>query len=292
MKVSCDSKGLVPNSRAALLGLSVGDALGEQLADHAADARAHCLPPGPWPWTDDTEMACSVWHVLDCHGNVDSAVLASSFAAHYDPARKYGRSVDRMMAAVSRGADLRVLAAETFNGSGSWGNGGAMRVAPLGAYFHGDPARAASEAAESARVTHTHPEGVAGAIAVAVAAAVPSSGADLLREVLAYTPPGDVHNGVSHAVSLLGARAEDAAAELGTGARISAPDTVPLALWVAATHSADYEEAIWTAASVAVDVDTVCAIVGGIVATRVGEQGIPAAWRAAAEPLPTWLERP
>ncbi len=37
------------------------------------------------------------------------------------------------------------------------------------------------------------------------------------------------------------------------------------------------------------DVDTTCAIVGGIVAARVGMAGIPAAWRAASEALPEWV---
>src|SRR5262245_24425657 len=53
------------------------------------------------------------------------------------------------------------------DGPGSWGNGAAMRVAPPGAFFAGDPAEAAWQAALSATVTHTHPEAVAGAIAAA-----------------------------------------------------------------------------------------------------------------------------
>jgi hypothetical protein len=36
-------------------------------------------------------------------------------------------------------------------------------------------------------------------------------------------------------------------------------------------------------------VDTTCAIVGGIVAARVGTEGIPAVWRAASEALPEWV---
>ncbi|MFE6489796.1 ADP-ribosylglycohydrolase family protein, partial [Streptomyces sp. NPDC057757] len=54
-----------PNGPAldALNGLSVGDALGAQFFVPET-ARAHFAsrtePPGPWPWTDDTEMACSV----------------------------------------------------------------------------------------------------------------------------------------------------------------------------------------------------------------------------------------
>lgn len=280
-------------ARASLVGTSVGDALGEQVY-LGSDAIARRLPPAPWHWTDDTEMACSVWHVLRVDGHIDADALAASFVAHYDVDRNYGPGVDAMMREVRRGANLRELSAQTFGGMGSWGNGGAMRVAPLGAFFAGDPARAAEEAAVSAAVTHTHPEGVAGAVAAAVAGALVASletvePAALLADVLRHTPPGTVHEGIATAAAMLDATPAEAAAALGTGRLLSAPDTVPLALWVVARHPDDYEEAIWTAAPVAEDVDTVCAIVGGIVAGRVGEHGIPVAWRTATEPLPEWV---
>lgn len=273
----------VQQAKASLLGLAIGDALGEQVY-LPANAIARRLPPGPWRWTDDTEMACSVLSVLATHGRVDPDALADSFVRHYDVDRGYGRGMDVMMRDVRRGANLRDVARDTFGGTGSWGNGGAMRVAPLGAWFAGDPDRAAEEAAVSASVTHTHPEGVAGAVAVAVAAA----GGDL-AEAARYTPPGEVLDGLRKALAMPDANPSDAAAALGTGGQISAPDTVPLALWIAARHPNDYTEAVWTAAAVAEDVDTMCAIVGGIVAARVGEAGIPPEWRAACEPLPAWV---
>jgi ADP-ribosylglycohydrolase len=280
-------------ARASLRGLAVGDALGTALDDLRTGAESRTPPPAPWCWTDDTEMACSILHVLAAHGRLDVDALAASFVDHHDADRGYGPGVDAMMREVGRRrVSLRVLAKETFGGSGSWGNGGSMRVAPLGAWFAGDPATAAREAAESARVTHTHPEGVAGAVATAVAASLAASGApvtEVVDGILAHTPPGAVRDGVETATSLAGASPADAAARLGTGSRVSAPDTVPLALWVATRHLDDYAEAVWTAAAVADDVDTVCAIVGGIVAGRVGSAGVPADWREACEPLPTWV---
>ena len=68
------------------------------------------------------------------------------------------------------GTDWRDAARRPFRGAGSMGNGAAMRVAPLGAWFADDVARAVDEARRSAEVTHMHPEGIAGAVAVAVAA--------------------------------------------------------------------------------------------------------------------------
>ena len=270
---------------AGLLGTAVGDALGDglYLRDNAIHRR---YPPAPWRWTDDTEMACSVFRVLDTHGHLDPDALAASFVAHHDVDRGYGTGIDVMMRDVARGANLRDLATRAFNGTGSWGNGAAMRVAPLGAWYAGDPARAAAEAAVSAAVTHTHPEGIAGAVAIAVAASAPPE--HMFAEVLRHVPPGDVRTGVEKAATLAATPA-DAAAELGTGRRVSAPDTVPLALWVVARHPHDYEEAVWEVAALAEDVDTLCAIVGGVIAARVGVDGIPAAWRQSVEPLPSWV---
>jgi len=278
----------------ALLGTAVGDSLGDQLhlpADHSSMVERR-LPPAPWRWTDDTAMACSVLHVLVRYGEIDADALAASFVAHYDVDRGYGRGVDTMMREIGNGASLRELARSSFGGTGSWGNGAAMRVAPIGAWFSDDLVTAAWQADLSARVTHTHPAGVAGAVAVAVAAAASPrcTPAELFAAVLDLVPAGDVREGIVTARDLPpSTSAVEAAGVLGNGRQISAADTVPLALWLAARHLDDYPEAVWSAAAVAEDVDTMCAIVGGIVATRVGVAGVPREWRLASEPLPDWL---
>ena len=273
----------------SLRGLAVGDALGAQFFVPAN--RPHLdnrtTPPPPWAWTDDTEMACSVYAVLAAHGTIDQDALARAFAGHHDFDRGYGPATNRMLRLVREGGDWRTLAADLFDGRGSWGNGAAMRVAPLGAFFAGDPARAAAEAARSATVTHTHPEAVAGAIAVAVAAALPPAPpAAYLRTILPYVPPGTVHAGIAEAITLLGHPAPDVALVLGNGRLVSAADTVPFALWCAATHREDYAAAFWATASAGGDIDTTCAIVGGIVTGPP-----PPAWLAACEPLPPWTPK-
>lgn len=274
---------------ASLLGTAVGDAYGYAV-ERSGGAEP---PPAPWRWTDDTEMACSVVHVLAVHGKLDAGALDESFLAHYHEDRDYGPGVNGMMRETTRrGATLSQLATETFGGTGSWGNGAAMRIAPLGAWHHDDPDLAAVEATLAAAVTHTHPEGVAGAVAVAVAASLAAAGAspgDLVNGVLRRTPTGRVHDGLRDAADLAGATPAEAAEALGTGRKLSAPDTVPLALWVAAHHLDDYPAGIRAAAPVAEDIDTVCAMVGGIVAGRLGESAIPPEWVEACEPLPSWV---
>lgn len=68
-----------------------------------------------------------------------------------------------LLPAFARGRDSATAAGSLFGGAGSFGNGAAMRVAPVGAYFADDLGAVVREAEKSAVVTHIHAEGVAGA---------------------------------------------------------------------------------------------------------------------------------
>ena len=102
---------------ASLRGLALADAFGSQFFvpanRHALSARE--LPPGPWQWTDDTEMACSVFRVLADHGTIDQDELAASFAARHDFDRGYGPTTGRMLRLIRQGGDWRTLAAEPYD---------------------------------------------------------------------------------------------------------------------------------------------------------------------------------
>jgi ADP-ribosylglycohydrolase len=76
----------------------------------------------------------------------------------------------QLLASLRTGQDWRQARYAVFR-NGSFGNGSAMRVGPLGAYFH-DAAvdEVVAQAALSAEVTHSRPEAKAGAVAVALAA--------------------------------------------------------------------------------------------------------------------------
>ena len=291
---------MTPNARAslALEGLSVADAFGEQLLHAGPAARSTALahrvaPVGRrWMWTDDTAMAHTIVEELFAHATLDPARLAQAFARRYvlDPARGYGRGAHQVLAAIAEGQPFDAAARALFDGQGSCGNGGGMRAAPIGAYFADDLERVVAEAAHSAEPTHAHPDGIAGAVAVAVAAAAVFAGERdpraVLETVVARTPAGPTRDGVRRASRMIDAEPITVAAELGNGSRVLAADTVPFALWCAATHLADFAGACWACAGVGGDIDTTCAIAGGIIAGAVGQAGIPADWRASREPLP------
>jgi ADP-ribosylglycohydrolase len=287
----------------SLEGLSVGDAFGERFfgpEERVAPLIARrAEPAGLWRWTDDTQMAVAIVDELDRAGAIEQDALAALFAERMDPARGYGAGAYRTLLAIQEGAAWRRASSDCFRGRGSFGNGAAMRVAPLGAFFANDLDRCVEQARLSAEITHMHGEGIAGAIAIAVAAALTwqrhgaalPNGRSWLERVCERVPAGYVRAGIEEALRLPSTTSTtEAAAALGNGTAVTAPDTVPFCLWMAAWHSHDFPEALWQTVSAGGDRDTTCAIVGGIAALQVGERAIPTAWRHARERLPFRIE--
>ncbi len=282
-------------------GLSIGDAFGQcffQIADADSAIYSRQLPDAPWYFTDDTEMSLSVLASLAKFGEIKQGFLAESIAQHYDYNRAYGPSMHRVLARIRAGEAWQEVAASSFEGQGSWGNGAAMRAAPLGAFFAHDTALVLRQAALSAEITHAHPEGIAGAMAIALAAAFavrarnaakrPSQQV-FLRSLIDLLPPSEVRSRLVRACEISRATSlQFAVSVLGNGSDMSAQDTVPLALWCCSLYLDNFQEAIWLAVSAGGDRDTLCAMVGGVVAAYVGIAGIPEMWRQQREILPDW----
>ncbi len=300
----------------SLCGLSVGDAFGELFfsltLSLAETLTTRTLPDPPWLYTDDTEMTLSLVESLRRHGHINQDEVAAGFARRMQPHRSYGGHAYYLLMGMRNGADWRTEAAAMFNGSGSFGNGSAMRIAPLGAYFADNLDALKENALLSAEITHTHHEGAAGALAVAVAAAHAwqvrnEKDVDprlFLQGVLGHVPESLTGDGIKEAIGQsfepamltdahgneFDARPAQVAQVLGSGYKVSAQDTVPFALWCAARHVKNYEEALWATASGLGDVDTTCAMVGGIVALSADESTIPSAWIENREKLPEEFE--
>lgn len=282
-----------------LEGLSVGDALGEALSYQHHRAREiadfSVFSPGSVRYTDDTEMAQAVYETLRMIRGIDEDTIAWAFTTRFrkDPERGYGKMARRILESLCTGAHWKEVSMTAF-GSGSFGNGAAMRVAPIGGYFADDLIAASAAATRSARVTHFHPEGIAGAVAVAIASAVAFSSRHLSagqaaeaiwQAVLNYTPEGKVRDGISVARSMSGATANEIVSKVGNGAGVSAQDTVPFCIWSACRNLGDFREALFSTVEAGGDCDTNCAIVCGIVTAYVGAGAIPAEWLRVKEPL-------
>lgn len=278
-------------AKRSLEGLATGDAFGELfffISPYLTSPNE--LPTQTWCWTDDTHMAISIVETLINYGHINQDALAQAFVRRHqqEPNRGYGSGAAHLLWQIEDGEDWREAAPALFNG-GSFGNGAAMRAAPIGAFFSDDINRAAREAQLSAAITHAHHEGQAGAIAVAVAAGIAAnnshlSGNDFLEEVATYIPDGITKQQVQTAMRIPAHDLSQAVQTLGTGQKVSAQDTVPFCLWSAAFRLDNYEEALWWTVKGLGDRDTTCAIVGGIVALSAPD--IPADWLKRREPIP------
>jgi ADP-ribosylglycohydrolase len=286
-------------ARESLEGLSVGDAIGESLSYQYDRCRENCdfsaFRPGTVRYTDDTEMALAIVETLQRLGGIDEDVVAWAFSTRYrqDPDRGYGKMARRVLEEIGGGTPWRDASRNAFGG-GSFGNGAAMRVAPLGAYFSDDLSVVPAMATKSAQVTHYHPEGIAGAIAVAVAAAVATSqrkqdpinaAKTIWDAVIDFTPESKVRTRLTMVRKFTTADHKMVSREVGNGTEVSAQDTVPFCIWSACQNIGCYREALLSTLEVGGDCDTNCAIVGGVVSAYSAACGIPEDWHAAREAL-------
>lgn len=279
-------------AKRALNGTALGDCFGESffIPDEMARQRIKNreILNEPWHFTDDTVMAIGIYSILEKYGKIEQDELAKVFAENYalDWHRGYGGTAHSILRSIGEGQDWRKAASEVFEGMGSMGNGGAMRAAPIGAYFADDLDKVLYYARASAEVTHAHMEGIVGAMAVALASALLlnkklgyylGEGTDFLHDVADKLPESDTKYKILSAVSVKKESSIDfVVSVLGNGISLTAQDTVPFCLWCAAYFYTSIEEALWTAVSALGDRDTICAIVGGMVSLFADE--LPLQW--------------
>ena len=77
-------------ARNSLHGLTLGDAFGQtwfrlSVGEAERRLRERDVPPGPWPWTDDTVTALSLYQILSTRGTVRQGDLARALADAYAP---------------------------------------------------------------------------------------------------------------------------------------------------------------------------------------------------------------
>lgn len=282
----------IKNAKRALDGIALGDCFGQTFFVSEEEAcrriRDRKILNEPWHFTDDTVMAIGIYRILEKYGKINQDELAEVFARNYalDWHRGYGATAHSILRSIGEGENWRETASSAFDGMGSMGNGGAMRVAPIGAYFADDMDKVLFNARASAEVTHAHVEGITGAMAVAAASALllnkklggySGEGEDFLRDVAEKLPESDTKYKILCAAAMKKESNIDyVVSVLGNGLKLTSQDTVPFCLWCAAYFYTSLEEALWTAVSALGDRDTICAIVGGMVSLYADE--IPQQW--------------
>lgn len=131
-------------SKKSLIGVSIGDAFGDSFFGDE-DKILYCIhsqtiPETKWEFTDDTVMSIAIYEELIAHGTIEQDRLIKRFIDNHDldPNRGYGATLRRILREVQEGNYWREVAENAFEGQGSMGNGAAMRVCPIGAFYFDD----------------------------------------------------------------------------------------------------------------------------------------------------------
>ena len=278
-----------------LVGLAVGNVLGLSVESRSReDVRSRLGASGPFTrlpiqemnreWDDDLAMAMALSETLLHLGpeaeHLDTAAILEAYLA-------WLRTGSRGIGSLTREVLIKALAGEPNAAERVWkirsdrgqpplGNGAAMRIAPLGVAFAGQPPRITHLAAEDAALTHWDPicRQTAGLIALLAAALVRGEGAPL---TFARSHIGSLLPEISEAYHPL-------SLEQLADQRIDRWDmgSTLVALQVAVSVLASglpYAEALPWVIRQGGDTDTNGAIVGALLGARDGIAAIPQEWR-------------
>jgi len=277
-----------------LLGVAVGDSLGlpYEGVSRARSPRLLGRPDrqrlffGRGMVSDDTEHTCMVAQsLIATGGDLDRFTL------------QFARRLRWWLLLLPAGVGLATLkaslklwcgASPKTSGVFSAGNGPAMRAAIFGAVFD-DVDRMLEYVRASSRITHSDPKAEWGAVAVAMAAymarqeavVAPTVYVDQVADLL--DPDGDELTALLREAAVSVAEnqsTQDFAKHLGLARGVSGYTfhTVPVVIHAWLSNQHDFRGAVTSVIECGGDADTTAAIVGGIVGTGVGEEGIPTGW--------------
>lgn len=275
-----------------MLGTFVGDAIG--MPFEGSPPRSFTPPLemrdarlGRGTYTDDTEMMIALAESLLRNDIVEPADLRSSFLQAHDPRRGYGAGTEQVFRLWREGSED---AASRIFAGGSFGNGAAMRVAPIAVRFAFDDVVVESQAGQSASLTHAHPVGIDGAVAQAAAIAAALNSRSPLLAARAATRTREFAAAFDLAAEACSAGPDPHRLADALGATVASHQSVPVAVLIAEA-GLDFEESVTLAVACGGDTDTVAAMTGAIVGARVGERGIPGRWLAVLENGPRGKDR-
>ena len=246
----------------SMVGLALGDALGAPYEGGFVERAAwRLIARGKLRYTDDTEMSIILAESLLEHGCVDQDALVAAWAARCRWSRGYGAGARRLLQLVAKGTDWRDANRRIFP-DGSFGNGAAMRIAPV-ALFYAGRAEFDEAIVAASEITHAHPLGVEGARLIAHA----------IARALRDESPLDVESRHPEYAERL-ARARDGARPRLLGNSILAQESVVTAICLA-QRSATFEGLIEQVVATGGDTDTIGAMAGSIWGARHGAEALP-----------------
>lgn len=278
-----------------MIGSALGDAIGE-LAFRYRSKEALCNQLEQlkeFCYTDDSAMSIGLAESIIKKGCLDQQNLGERFRSNFqkEPWRGYGPGPPTVFSMVEQfGVTYSEAAKALFGGKGSFGNGAAMRVAPLGLFFYNSP-NLYEKACVSAEVTHAHPVGKDGAAVQAKAVSLAVSldpDKEFLHEVfinnlLGFARTPEMKEKMLLVQQLIAANISPSSAAEQLGRSVAVHESLPFAIYSFLRNPKAFEDCLFCSILHGGDRDTLGAMACAVSGSYVGIESIPQSWRRKLE---------
>jgi poly(ADP-ribose) glycohydrolase ARH3 len=279
----------------SMVGSAIGDAIGE-LAFRISDRErlaAYVEKVPELRYTDDTAMAIGLAESIAEEDGISQQALGRTFARNFlrEPWRGYASGPPTIFSMVETQHIPYVEAARRlFGGSGSLGNGAAMRIAPVGLFFSGSP-DLYEQACASAEVTHAHEVGMDGAAvqAHAIARAVnqdprqPFPTETFIRELEDLARTAEIKDKMKIVREAIKKEESADIAASRIGRTVAVHESMPFAVYAFLRHPDSFQECLFCAVLNGGDRDTLGAMACAVSGAYLGIEAIPLPWREKLE---------
>jgi poly(ADP-ribose) glycohydrolase ARH3 len=278
-----------------MMGSALGDAIGELAFWRSGEARlrSKIAQSDVLIYTDDTAMSIGLAESITQLGRLDEQHLGDTFRANYkrEPWRGYAMGPPTVFRMVERrGMSYSEAARSLFGEQGSFGNGAAMRITPVGLFFHDSP-NLYEKARASASVTHAHPVGVDGAavLAWAISQAVkldprePFPSEDFSQGLVDFARTREIRDKMVLVRTLLAEDVPPPDAARRLGRSVAVHKSMPFAIYSFLCQPKSFEACLFCAILHGGDRDTLGAMACAVSGAYLGIAAIPQAWREKLE---------
>ncbi len=275
----------------SLLGVAVGDALGmpyeglppKLVRRYIGDRlvmRDGRLKKGSY--TDDTEMMIGVLESLVKNRGFSKEDMAKRFIENFNRKRGYGRGTIHVLSLIKKGVSIEKAVFSMFS-EGSFGNGAAMRIAPVGLLYHKRPDLLREISYGVSSITHGHVIAKEAACVVSYAISlciICEEKKEFLKKIIEFAQVPEVKRKLED-IEKIGERDPEFVAK-ALGNSVKADEAVASAIY-SFLYSDTFYDALHFSVSIGGDTDTISAICGGIAGAFWGKEAIPKDWLCELE---------
>ena len=241
-------------------------------------------------YTDDTNSTLALATSLVQKQYLDAKHCAESYSKFYftPPKRGYPDSAQKVLYGIKDGLDYLKTGTLAFP-DGSFANGGAMRITPIGLAFRNASDDVLYEACRLSIISsHVHPEAIDGAYLIAKCIQFGlqfDSSKDLdeiqfLKEMKKSSKTEEMKKKIENLIKSFRNKDSDEVLlqKVSSSFQIKAIEAVPVVLWGFIKYWKNPEEALIKMVGFGGDTDTTACILGGILGSIHGTSWIPHRW--------------